>query len=517
MKINHKIILTAIVLLFLFTRLYKITEIPSSLYWDEASIGYNAYSVLKTGRDEWGEFLPIHFRAFGEFKLPVFVYAVALSEYIFGLNEFAVRFPAVVFSLGVLILVYLLSVKLFDNKVIGLYSAFFLTITPWFFIISRTGYEATAGLFFFLLGIYLFLTGIHKNIYLYLSCGSFILSLYSYNSFRIITPLTLIFLIFYLVNNWTGNIKKLIAILTANAFFLAVFILPIVNLLNSVDGNTRLNTVGIFSRAIDNQDLVKSFIENYFSHFSPEYLFINGDSNLRSGLGIYGVLYWTQLPLLLMAVIYILKSKSKLLYFLLLLILISPIPAAITVESPHLLRAISALPFIAMLSGYGLYLIIGKLKKVNIFHYLAIGIFLVFFGYFFLIFLNSYPEKSAFYWQYGYKKIFTEYKSEFARYDQVLVSDYMAQPYIFYLFYTSFDPNLQIKQKEVNTIDKWGFSVVSKYGNIVFTPIDGNILPIGKSLVFTSPVEKLDGMVKKGSIKNLKGDVDFYVYEFEKQ
>jgi len=83
-----KFLLVLICAFFLITRVYKIAEIPPSLYWDEASIGYNAYSIAETGKDEWGESFPLHFRAFGEFKLPVYIYSVVPFVKIFGLNEF---------------------------------------------------------------------------------------------------------------------------------------------------------------------------------------------------------------------------------------------------------------------------------------------------------------------------------------------------------------------------------------------------------------------------------------------
>src|SRR3989338_10757572 len=149
MKIE-KILFLLILVLFLVTRLYKISEIPASVYWDEASIGYNAYSILKTGKDEWGDFFPLHFRAFGEFKLPVYIYTSAIFVKLFGLNEFSVRISAVLFSLGVVILTYFLAKKLSGSIQIGLWSIFFITISPWFFIFSRTGFEVTAGLMFYL-------------------------------------------------------------------------------------------------------------------------------------------------------------------------------------------------------------------------------------------------------------------------------------------------------------------------------------------------------------------------------
>ncbi len=64
-----------IILLAFILRIFMVWKIPPSLNWDEVSIGYNAYSILETGKDEWGAFMPLHFRAFGEFKLPVHIYA----------------------------------------------------------------------------------------------------------------------------------------------------------------------------------------------------------------------------------------------------------------------------------------------------------------------------------------------------------------------------------------------------------------------------------------------------------
>ena len=106
------LLLGLIIFIFLLTRLYRISDIPPSLYWDEASIGYNGYSISKTLKDEWGDFLPIHFRAFGEFKLPVYIYSVVPFIKIFGLNALSVRLPAVLFSLGVVIITFFLTKKL---------------------------------------------------------------------------------------------------------------------------------------------------------------------------------------------------------------------------------------------------------------------------------------------------------------------------------------------------------------------------------------------------------------------
>src|SRR3989344_6701054 len=95
--INRK--LTLIIVLAAILRFWHVTQTPPALYWDEVSLGYNAYSILKTARDEHGKFLPLtNFGAFGDYKPPAYIYATVPSIAVFGLNEFAVRFPSALFG-----------------------------------------------------------------------------------------------------------------------------------------------------------------------------------------------------------------------------------------------------------------------------------------------------------------------------------------------------------------------------------------------------------------------------------
>lgn len=441
-NLQTKIILFLIILFFLFTRFFKIAEIPASVYWDEASIGYNAYSIIQTGKDEWGDFLPLHFRAFGEFKLPVYIYATAISVKLFGLNEFAVRFPAVIFSLGVVILTYLLAKRFFSSEA-ALFSSFFVSISPWFFIFSRTGYEATAGLMFFTLAIYLFFFSAKNPWFILFSLISFVLSAYSYNSFRIISPLT--FLILLIIER--KNLS--IFILMISLFVLALSIWPIYRLYVYDVGSARFQAVGAGS--VD-------FFKNYLPHFSFDFL-MSGDKNLRSQQKGFGQIFPYDFLLLPLGLVYIFKFKSKYGLLTLALALISIIPAAVTKESPHALRSLAAVPFFAMISTLG----IGKYLKVPV-----IIIALIFFGNYFYNFLNVYPIESTTAWQYEYKKIFLEYQ-DYDKYEQISVSDKHAQPYIFALFYLQYDP-AEFQQEAVrNSPADWGFSTVSSFGNFKFT------------------------------------------------
>lgn len=457
--ISPRVLLVLICLLFLFTRLYKISEIPPSAYWDEASIGYNAYSVLTTGKDEWGEFLPIHFRAFGEFKLPVYIYSVIPFVQIFGLNEFSVRIPAVLFSLGSIILIYLLAKKISSSEVVGLFSALLMTISPWFFIFSRTGFEVTAGIMFYLLGIYLFLHKLNGKLF-FLAVLSLTLSAYSYNGFRIISPVTLLILLLIEREYIIKLLQRSVSWVILSCIILFLVAWPIWRLYVYDAGGARLQTAGEVSTAM--------IIRNYLAHFDPYFLFLQGDKNLRHQQSGFGQLFLPELPLMIMGLIYVFRNNSRYKMLLPILILLSPIPAAITKESPHALRSLSMVPFLHIISAWGVFYLIHLIKKSRMIYIAISGVFLIFFVNFFYSFLSSYPQISAEYWQLSYKKIFMDPKLQFEKQDKIYISDRLGQPYIFALFYLKYDPEKFRMEVVRNSIDKWGFSTVKSFGKFEF-------------------------------------------------
>lgn len=525
-----KLLLLIICTLFLLTRLYKISEIPPSVYWDEASIGYNAYSIAQTGKDEWGRSFPVHFRAFGEFKLPVYIYSTALITKFFGLNEFSVRISAVLFSLGVIILTFSLAKKLSNNESIGLLSSFFLTISPWFFIFSRTGYEATSGLFFYLLGILLMLKFFKSYIYSISSTLCFILSLYSYNSFRIITPITFIILLFLI--NSQGSIKKKLLYIIVSVFLFTISLVPIMRILIYDAGFGRVQSFSVFPTIKQVYDLkgnpklqiiynrsrdsslhtgerFLTFFENYLSHFNPDFLLFNGDRNFRSQQSKTGQIYFLDLVLLFLGIIFILRKKNKLIFLPLALFLIGPFPASLFKESPHALRSLSIAPFICIIAAFGVQYLQKKISKIYI---LAVLVYVLFFGNYFGKFISGYSIKSSADWQYAYKQIYKKYSADFAKFDAIVISNQYAQPYIFALFYLQIPPKDFIKQAKYARVDDWGFSTITEIGKIKFSKVNASNLPKGKLLIFTTPIDKLDNVKEKEIIRNLDGSVGLYVY-----
>ena len=116
---NIKILVGFIVILFIafVLRFYNFTLVPPSLNWDEVSIGYNAYSILKSGKDEWNQFLPLHFKSYGEYKLPAQVYISIPGIYLFGLNEFGVRITPVIYGTVTVFIMFFLWRNLFFNEI----------------------------------------------------------------------------------------------------------------------------------------------------------------------------------------------------------------------------------------------------------------------------------------------------------------------------------------------------------------------------------------------------------------
>src|SRR5258706_9006720 len=131
------ILLGLIVLIAVVLRLYKLGSAPAGLYLDEAGQGYSAYSILKTGKDEFGKSFPIVFRSFTDFKTPIYVYLIVPLIPIFGLTKFAVRFPSFFFSIITIPVLYFLIQELFPKKLkdiawkLGIIAALLLAISPW--------------------------------------------------------------------------------------------------------------------------------------------------------------------------------------------------------------------------------------------------------------------------------------------------------------------------------------------------------------------------------------------------
>src|SRR3990167_1382093 len=112
----QKWLLAGILALAFVLRVVGLSSFPPGFTPDEASFGYDAYSILKTGKDQWGKPFPLVLESFGDFKSPLYAYLTVPSVAAFGLNKFAVRFPNAILGTLAVLAAYLLAGKLFRSK-----------------------------------------------------------------------------------------------------------------------------------------------------------------------------------------------------------------------------------------------------------------------------------------------------------------------------------------------------------------------------------------------------------------
>jgi 4-amino-4-deoxy-L-arabinose transferase-like glycosyltransferase len=533
-KKYNLILLISILTLAFFLRIYKITEVPPSLNWDETSIGYNAYSILKTGKDEWGEFLPLHFRSFGEYKLPLQIYASIPAITVFGLNDFSVRITPVIYGTLTVLFLYLLVNELYklrfkdEYNYISFISSFFLAISPWHIQLTRGSFESSFSLFWLLLGILLLVRGFLKNPkMIILSMIPFAISVYTYNSARVFTPLFL-FTVFLL------NIKYILKNFKVSVFatlFFIVMMLPLVSFVVSGEALARYKLVSItddaglvprieerrnlsklptiITRLIHNRYTYNSyyFVENYIAHFTPNYLFLKGAGHHQHHVQGVGQLYWIQAPFLLYGLYILFKKKDFSLKILLPWLLISFIPVSMTNDSiPNALRTLIAVPVYQILTAVG---VVEALKYRKYTKAIIVSIVLIL-GINFCIYLTNlytlYPIRYSRDWQYGNKQVVEYIKENYDNYDLIVFSRTYGEPHIFTLFYLIYDPS---KFQNINNLerfethdwvrvlrfDKFYFPDLgdegTKYEDILKENKDKRILFIGKQNDFPDNVKRL--------------------------
>lgn len=522
-KITTYIILALIVIIGTFLRFYELGVNPPSLTWDEASLGYNAYSILKTGSDEYGTFLPLSIRSFDDYKPPMYAYLTIPSVAVFGLNEFAVRFPSAVAGVLTVIAIYFLVRELLSKwegqhrKRIALVAAFLLAISPWHLQFSRAAFEGNIGLFFLMVGLWLFLQGLKNSKLFVVSMLFFILSLYSYHSFRLLIPLLLGFLAIVF---WKDLVRKRIISFAAFILFM-LFAAPVyLSFLTTQESGSRLSMVTIFSDlnliessiaqiefAKNNNDPIGILLGNrrlvfglavvkgYLDHFNPDFLFLHGDGGVQHHAVDIGMLYLWDLPFILLGIYVLLNRRSRYIAVIFILFLFAPLPAAITTGTPHPVRAIAMVPGLHIFAAVGVVFFIERLLKSKYRFYRSVLLVVVFFSltfnimYYFYQYYVRTPIIYGYFWQYGYKQIVKYAKEHESRFDKILITYKYDQPYIYYLFYNKIDPSWYQKNWDYNKngqVDRFK-RIIGKYE---FRDIDwSKDKNIPNALIITSPDE----------------------------
>ncbi|MBD3250807.1 MAG: phospholipid carrier-dependent glycosyltransferase, partial [Candidatus Pacebacteria bacterium] len=178
------LILACLILVAFGVRFAGQPRIPYGFHRDEASIGYSAYSLLKTSRDEWGKLFPLHFRALGDYPPGAYQYLTVLSMSLAGPTQLAVRLPAIVLGSLLVGVIYWFVYQITRQQKLGLLASGLSVFSPWFVVQSRASSEAIPALLFSLVGL-IFYSQFFQRLkikYLLAMTGFYLLALYSYNS-----------------------------------------------------------------------------------------------------------------------------------------------------------------------------------------------------------------------------------------------------------------------------------------------------------------------------------------------
>ena len=437
--------LAAIVLLAAAVRTIGIADNPPGFFTDEASVGYNAYTILKHGTDEHGEGWPVLFRAFGEYKLPVYIYSTVPFVAALGLSETAVRLASALYGVLAVVTTFLLATALFRQRAVGVAAAFFLAITPWHIHYSRTGFgELVTFPTLLTLGLWLFLLSARGNRRLWPVAGLVLgLTLYTYRSaWLVLPPLLVLMAVLYRreilrERLWAGS-GLLVAVLLATPI--------LVHLLTGDDD--RSQQASILNLDLGAWDTLKTFASQYRSYFSLAFLFERGDDGAitRHYLPGSGHLFYLQLPFMGLGLIASLLSPSREKVVLLALLALYPLGGALSDTSPISTRTILGAVVSSTLTAYGLVVLANGLGRLNRPYNRAavasllgavLAVSLVSFAGYLGRYHSEYPALSAGYWgwQSGPKEIVEYFVSVEDRYDQLIMDGEFNAPHMFLRFY----------------------------------------------------------------------------------
>ena len=511
-----KILLTLSILCALilgsYLRLHQLGSIPWALNRDEASIGYNAYSILKTGHDEHGVFWPINVESFGDWKLPIYMYASIPFISLFGLNAWAVRLPSALAGIALIPAAYYFFLS-FNNKknntsvAIAHVFSWLVAISPWSLRLSRIAYEANLALLLAVLGAAFIVRGILSKKASYLIPGLFLAfsTMLTYHAYQVFMPLFLVvLLITYRIEILT--ILKQQRGLVVSSVFVAVLFGLVLLVGNTSDANqTKYSGLSAFSeetyhfRLFDKRMafedptslqakiyansvtmIIENLTKNVAAILSPEFLVINGGSHGSHDIQGIGNMYVITGLLVIIGIFYTFRNpsvsrKTRVSTVLIGWLCVGFVAPVITTEAAHSIRFSPALFAFEGLAAYAIVTLLQNLQKpvlrFSVVGFISLSLIYSLIqttGTYFVIF----PQRDHHKWPWYSQQVSLDILTLQSNYKQIIFPQIDSSPYIFLLFDWQYDPTQLAENLEYYTTDSGGFKHASRLENIYFIPMD---------------------------------------------
>jgi len=519
-----------ILVLGLFLRFYKLGEIPIGTYWDETAMLVDARSLAETGRDIHGNsWFQAIFPSYGDYKLPVYIWFASLATKFFGSTALAVRLPSALAGAVTIVLAGLIAKELIKEekpakkRQLQLATMLVVALSFWDIMFSRAGFEGHLGQLFLGFSFYLALKASQKFWFLPLSGLLAVLALFTYYSTRFVWPAVFICLLVFNLASFKKirPNKRFFGRFIINSLLAAIIFLLGIGVMNvspyySASQQFRLSASSILDQtpvvleANEYQQLagntfldkltfhrhwlsLKKLLVNYSQNLSFEFLFLNGDQNLRHGTGQHGLFALSFLPIFLLGLHAMAQKNRSALFVLVVWWLAALLPASVPLDVPHALRSLNALLPIAIIISFGLVFIWQtqfRFKKVIIFGWEAWTVLAV--GNFYYHLMTIYPVESATSWQSGYQELADAVVSELDKNDRIWVNIDDGRFYLWLLNNPKFSP------QEIQTWPKDNNFQLRKVGNITlenfvytnFNQRSTKLILAGKREVILTEVEK---------------------------
>jgi len=505
-KLTTYFLLVAIFILAVFFRFYNLSNFPVGFHQDEASLGYNGYSLISTGKDDNGNTFPLYIDMFGDNRPSGYHYLTIIPIMILDLTEFATRFPGALFGSITIFAIYFLAQVIFKNRAVSLLSAFLISISPWHIVLSRASSEAVVALFFIILGFSFLMLGLTENKNKFIFWGAIFASAsyFFYHTPRVFVPLAFLVFAAFFFPFW----KKEAILIRGKMLFVFIFLCGLVfYLVFLVGGGTgRYVQVNIFnnfetkffigqelqedalahspkyvSRIVHNKitNYLRVFSDNYLDYLSGDFLFTKGGLPNWYNVPRMGLMYIIELPFLIFGFYKLAKSNNRMHKFPIIWLLVAPIVPAVTMDDiPNVNRSIIMLPALEII------VTVGFLNAMTFFHkkkslFLGLSV-LLFLGNVFY-FSNQYFVNAAvhnnWYRNNGFSEMMKIVNENYNKYDTIAMSKFQGGIYPLVLFYSKYNPQTYQKEGSPKNKDYGGF------GKFFFMPQDCPSQAVSKALI----------------------------------
>ena len=455
--------LFAILFIASFLRFWQLGIVPVGVTHDELGYIYNSYSIAKTGKNVFGEFLPFltWVNKIGWPFLPVPIYFSIPFFWLFELSATVGRLPSAVLGVMDVLLLYILVKQIFNKTGLALLAAFFLAISPWHLHFSRSAYDPNFALFFYLLGIVIFVFEIKRGRMPIFSPISFGLAIFSYRGMSVIFLPLIVILAWYGITVLRAKRKQVIIFFLGVSFVVASLLFVVITNGNKYIADASIVDEAKMQEEIDTQIrdaqgplllrrlflnkpmyIANKLRENYVRAYSPEFLFLYTEPSKIYSIWSRGRIYFLDLPFIILGIAYLYKINKSAASFTALLVLIGGLPGMIG-GFPYSARNFFLSVFFPVLSAGGVLFLLQNvvIKQLKI---IVIGVLATSYAYILGSYVFDYYGRYAFYageaWAKSIKDISEVVNKNRQYYKKIIVGNTSFGDFIQYAFYAKIDP-----------------------------------------------------------------------------